>query len=84
MVKGVLAVRSEEVEAGLEVLIQLSKDHTDRETTGPVILLCRSKLNSTLDVLLSIEDRSTRSGRQHIFVAVHTKCCVKMSAGDVI
>lgn len=48
MVKGVLAVHSEEAEAGLEVLIQLSEDHTERETTGPLIPLCRSKLNWTL------------------------------------
>lgn len=45
MVKGVLAVHCEEVEAGLEVLIQLSKDHTERETKGPLIPPCRSKLN---------------------------------------
>lgn len=39
MAKGVLVVHSEEVEAGLELLIQLSKDHTDRETVGSVIPL---------------------------------------------
>lgn len=66
------------------MLIQLSKDHTDRDHRArDPTLQKQTELNIEI-LCCPLRTDQQEVGGQHIYVAVHTKSCVKMSTGDVI